>query len=251
MKPMALKLAAGAAATAALFCIVGCVTSSQQATSNVMAQIEKETGLKVVQVPNTTNVYLGKNHRGYEVLYSAKAGNVWGRYVARLTMGEIGREVGGIMSFLTGSYESGVGGVTGSPLDRLLSRLIGQPLTIMIVLKHGKPGAPRLDIVSGYAVVKPDDPLPQRAKIGWKAGSLYSADEAFAQRIAGNAALMKRMADMRCEYIRVDKDAVTFLWSGSETDYSGMMSDHGGYYKMINAVLDNLADIADAIPAGK
>lgn len=251
MKHMTLTLAAAAATTTALFCISGCVTSSQQATNNAMVQIEQQTGLKPVQLPNTTNQYLGKNHRGYEILYSAQAGNVWGRYAARLTMGEIGREVGGIMSFLTGSYKSGVGGVTGSPLDRLLSTLIGQPLSVMIVLKHGKADAPRLDVLSGYSKIEPEDKLPQRAKVGFKAGSIYSADEAFAKRLSDNSALMKRMVKMRCEYIRVDQDAVTLFWAGSETDYSGMIGDHGDYYKMLNAFMDNLADIADAIPSAK
>ena len=48
--------------------------------------------------------------------------------------------------------------------------------------------------------------------------------------------------------IRMDKDAVALLWAGIETDYSGMISDHDGYYPMINALMDNLADLADAIP---
>jgi len=58
---------------------------------------------------------------------------------------------------------------------------------------------------------------------------------------------MNRMKSLRCQYIRVDGDAVTFLWSGSEKDYSGMINDHGGYSKMLNAIMDDLADIADAI----
>jgi hypothetical protein len=36
------------------------------------------------------------------LVFTAKAGNVWGRYAARLTMGEIGREVGGFAAYLTG-----------------------------------------------------------------------------------------------------------------------------------------------------
>lgn len=243
------KLAAGLVVLAAI--CAGCIGVGQQAQQNVMVQMEKETGLKMIQIPNTTNTYLGKKHRGYDVIYSAQAGNVWGRYAARLTMGEIGREAGGILSFLTGSYKSGVGGVTGSPLDRLLSKVIGQPLSIMIILKHGKQDAPRLDVLSGYSVIEPEDKLAERAKIGFKAGKIFSDDAAFAGRISGNAALMKRMQDMRCEYIRVDKDAVTFFWAGSESDYSGMISDHGGYYKMLNSLMDDLADIADAIPAAR
>ena len=74
------------------------------------------------------------------------------------------------------------------------------------------------------------------------------ADSAFAGKLAANKQLMNRMKSLRGEYIRVDGDAVTFLWSGSETDYSGMIMDHGGYAKMLNAIMDDLADIADAVP---
>jgi len=121
----------------------------------------------------------------------------------------------------------------------------------MIILKHGKPDAPRLDILSGYSVIDPEDKLPQYAKVGFNAGSIYSADTDFAKRITDNETLMKRMKNMRCQYIRLDKDAATFFWAGSETDYSGMISDHGNYYKMLNDLMDNLADIADAIPSKK
>jgi hypothetical protein len=142
------------------------------AYQKALEQIQKETGLAPIQIPNTEGAYLGKKHRGYEVIYTAKAGNVWGRYAARLTMGEIGREV----------------------------------------------------------------------------GAIYSADAQFAARLLANKELMNRMKNLRCQYIRLDADAVTFLWSGSEKDYSGMISDHGGYSKMLNAIMDDLADIADAIP---
>jgi len=118
----------------------------------------------------------------------------------------------------------------------------------MLILKHNKPDAPRLDVLSGYSVIEPEDKLPQQAKVGFKAGHIFSADAAFAKRISDYAVLMKRMAAMRCQYIRVDKDAVMLFWAGSESDYSGMISDHGGYYKMINALMGDLADIADAIP---
>jgi hypothetical protein len=30
-----------------------------------------------------------------------------------------------------------------------------------------------------------------------------------------------------------------------------MIRDHGGYDKMLNALMDNLADVADALPAAK
>jgi hypothetical protein len=117
-----------------------------------------------------------------------------------------------------------------------------------MILKHGKPAAPRLDVVSKYSVLSNEVEMPEQAKIGFKAGAIYSADAQFAARLLANKELMNRMKNLRCQYIRLDADAVTFLWSGSEKDYSGMISDHGGYSKMLNAIMDDLADIADAIP---
>jgi hypothetical protein len=222
--------------------------NGQSRQEKILADFEKETGLKAVQIPNTEGSWLGKTHRGYQVLYTARAGNVWGRYAARLTMAETGKEVGGVLGYLTGQYKSGIGGATGSPLDRLLSKVIGQPLAVTMILRHDKGSGPRLDILSGCSVIEPEETLPQRQKVGSKGGFLYAADGDFAARIAGNEALMKRMKDLRCQHIRLDDDAVSFFWAGSETDYSGMIRDHGGYYKMINAIMDDLADIADAIP---
>ena len=110
----------------------------------MLAQFEQKTGLKPVEIPGTQGAYMGKTHRGYPVLFTAKAGNVWGRYAARLTMGEIGREAGGFAAYLTGQRGYIRESVVGSPLDRLLSLYLGQPLTLAMVLTHKKPGAPAL-----------------------------------------------------------------------------------------------------------
>jgi hypothetical protein len=225
----------------------GVAVADSSAYQKVLKQIQKETGLAPIEIPNTEGAYLGKTHRGYEVIYTAKAGNVWGRYAARLTAGEIGREVGGVVGFLTGQREAMSGTVVGSPFDRMLSKIIGQPMAVTVILKHDKSAAPRLDVVSKYSVLADDVELPEQAKVGFKAGAIYSADAPFAARIAGNKALMTRMKKLRGQYIRLDPDAVTFLWSGSETDYSGMISDHGGYFKMLNAIMDDLADIAESV----
>ncbi len=225
-------------------------SARQSGYDKALAEIEQKTGLKKVDVPDTQGAYLGKTHRGYQVLYTAKAGNVWGRYAARLTMAEVGRETGGVLGYLTGHRAALGDNVVGSPLDRLLSKAIGQPLSVTIMLKHGRAHAPRLDVLSGYAVLGPEDQLPKQSTIGSKAGSILSADVDFAHRLAANAALMKRLKNLRCEYIRVDDDAVTLFWAGSETDYSGMIMDHKGYHNMLNDMMDDLADMADAIPAG-
>ncbi|HVR42018.1 MAG TPA: hypothetical protein VMS56_01130 [Thermoanaerobaculia bacterium] len=226
----------------------GSAAATTAAYEKVLREIEKQTGLTRSEIPGAEGEYLGKTHRGYRVIYTAKAGNVWGRYAARLTMGEIGREVGGVLGYLTGQRHSG-GTIVGSPLDRLLSEIIGQPLSVTILLDHGKPDAPRLDIVSGYSPLARDEELPEQARISRRAGAIYSNDAELAARLTSNKALMKRMKSLRCQFIRVDGEAVAFLWAGSETDYSGMINDHGGYYRMLNALMDDLADIADAIPA--
>ncbi len=230
--------------------LVGCAGFQERAQQDARANIARETGLEAVEVPDTDGEYLGKEHRGYPVLYTGKAGDVWGRYAARLTMGEIGREAGGVLAFLTSSYRTG-GDIVGSPLDRLLSKAIGQPISVTMILVHGRLDAPRLDIVGDWANIKPEEKLPRAGRVGVGAGNIYTADPEFAGRILSDRALMRRLGHLRGTYIRVDDEAVSLFWAGHEKDLSHMINDHGGYYKMLNAFLDDLADIADALPAGK
>ena len=211
-----------------------------------LVEFAKQTGLAPIELPGTGGEYLGKTHRGYKVLFTAKAGDVWGRYAARLAMGEIGREAGGMLAYLTGSQEWG-SGVAGSPLDRLLAKAIGQPLSVAMVLEHGRVGS-RLDLYPGYANLKPEAELPEVRKVGGGAGSLRTGDAALAERIAGNGELTSRLKNLRGAYLRVDDRTVGLYWSGQEKDYSAMIRDHGDYWKMINAWLDDLADVADALP---
>src|SRR5947207_1789821 len=205
--------------------------SAQSMKPETLAQFEQKTGLKPVEIPGTQGAYMGKTHRGYNVLFTAKAGNVWGRYAARLTMGEIGREVGGFAAYLTGQRGHIGESVVDSPLDRLLSQYLGQPVTLAIVLTHNKPNAPRLDVLSDQAKVAPEDKLQRRDKIGSNAGYLYADDADFGKRIQGNAVLMKRLKNVREEYIRLDREAVSFFFAGSELEYSGLIRDHGDYFK--------------------
>src|SRR5438094_4264711 len=185
-----------------LLCIALAPTTAsvQSLKPEMLAQFEQKTGLKPVEIPGTQGAYMGKTHRGYNVVFTAKAGNVWGRYAARLTIGEIGREVGGFTAYLTGQGGRIGESVVGSPLDRLLSQYLGQPITLAIVLTHKKPNAPRLDVLSDRAKVGPEDKLQRREKIGGNAGYIYADDGDIAMRVQGNAALMKRMKDLRNEY---------------------------------------------------
>src|SRR5947208_572432 len=141
-------------------------SSAQTLKPEMLAEFEQKTGLKPVDIPDTGGFYMGKTHRGYDVLFTAKAGNVWGRYAARLTMGEIGREAGGFAAYLTGQRGQIGETVVDSPLDRLLSQYLGQPITLAIVLMHRKQNAPRLDVLSDRAKVAPEDRLQRRGKIG-------------------------------------------------------------------------------------
>ena len=243
------------AVTCTLLCIVPLApartASAQSLKPEMLAEFEQKTGLKPVEIPETQGFYMGKTHRGYSVLFTAKAGNVWGRYAARLTMGELGREAGGFAAYLTGQRGYIGESVVGSPLDRLLSQYLGQPVTLAIVLMHHKPNAPRLDVLSERAKVAPDDKLPRRGKIGGNAGYLYAEDADFGARIEGNAVLMKRLKNVRDEYIRLDQDTVSFFFAGTEVDYGGLIRNDGDYFKMLNDLMDDLADIADAIPTAR
>src|SRR5688572_3590399 len=225
------------------------IASAQTMKPEMLAQFEQKTGLKPVEIPDTQGTYLGKTHRGYRVVFTAKAGNVWGRYTARLTAAEIGREVGGFAAHVTGQRGSNREGIVGSPLDRLMSRYLGEPVMLAVFLAHEKPHAPRLDVLSDRAKLRPDDMLQRRDKIGGNAGYIYADDDGMSSGISRNEALMKRLKNLRLEYIRLDKDSVAFFFAGTELDYSGLIRDHGDYFKMLNDLMDNLADIADAVPA--
>src|SRR4051812_27422751 len=142
-----------AAVLPTLLCVAlaAAIVSAQALKPEMLAQFDQKTGLKPVEIAGTQGFYMGKSHRGYDVLFTAKAGNVWGRYAARLTMGEIGQEVGGFTAYLTGQRGSVGRTVVDSPLDRLLSQYLGQPVTLFLVLTHRKPNAQRLDILSDQA----------------------------------------------------------------------------------------------------
>ena len=154
--------------------------------------------------PAVEGTWLTKTERGYEILFRPQMGDVWGRFAARIAIGEIGRELGHIGRFLSGSTRSGVGSVVGSPLDRVLSAAIGQPLTFYLVLKHNKPSAPRIDILSDFSTVKPDDLQPKKDFFGFNAGSLYTSNSDVASKIMNDRALDEKISNFRSQYIRVD-----------------------------------------------
>ena len=232
-----------------LVCVVLALAtiSAQPMKPAMLAEFDTKTGLKPVEIPGTQGAYMGKTHRGYPVVLTAKAGNVWGRYAARLTAAELGREVGGFTAYVTGQDGRIGQSVVDSPLDRVLSQYLGEPITLALVLTHKKASAPRLDVLGERARIAPPDLLPRRDKIGGNAGYLYAEDAGFCRRVQSNAALMKRLKNLRNEYVRLDRDAVSFLFAGSEVEYGGLIRDHGDYFKMLNDLMDDLADIADTV----
>ncbi len=227
-----------------LMATAGCAAGA--AGRNAVEDFKAKTGLEPTVVGDNREQYLRKVHRGYEVLFRAQAGEVWGRYGARLAMGEAGRELGGVAAFLTGQGEH-IRNVVGSPLDRALSQAIGQPLSFFVVARHGKPAAARLDVLSDFSTIKPADPLPRAARIGFNAGDLYTVDPALAGRVTANRPLVERLGRFRSEYIRADERAVSFMFAGSENDWSAMIREHGGYDRLINSIMDAVTELADAL----
>lgn len=212
------------------------------------ATFESKTGLHPDEI-EPDGAFLTKTHRGYPVMARLKMGDVWGRYAARVAMGEIGRQLGRIGQFLSGSYESG-GSFTGSPLDRALSALIGQPMSMFVVLNHGKKDPPMLDIVSSTSTIKPTRSLPKVGGLGLVIGeTVYSDDQVFWNRIDANKILHDNLTKFRSYYVLVDERSVSFLFAGSENEWSAMIRAYPSYEDFIVAVLDTLAGIADTIPA--
>lgn len=223
--------------------------AADQRGQEAIEEFQRQTGLAEVEIPDAERTYFSKLHQGYPVLFTGAVGNVWGRYAARLAMGEVSRELGGIWAYLAGTTEYG-GGPADSPLDRLLVRAIGQPLSITVILQHGKRHAPRLDIFSRYSNLKPEDPQPRFGRrISHAVGHFHTADGNFGRRLESDRALVERLKRFRQPYIRLDERAVTFFWAGQETDLSAMIRDHKGYDVMVVSIMDSLAEIADAVPA--
>lgn len=213
-----------------------CVPANQ--AQNQLEYLKKETGLREIPSPDGQGTYLGKTHHGYEVLFTTQMGNVWGRWAARVGLGEL-------LAFVSdGAYRTPV---AGSQLDRLLSRVIGQPLTIIVIVKHKKPSASRLDIITPFSTVPSEDPLPKARHIGLNTGSIYSRNLEFVDRIASDKDLMGAISDLWSPYIRVDERAVTYIYAGPETDLSSMIRQHGSYPDYINSVMYIAASIADKI----
>lgn len=201
-------------------------------------QFKTETGFKEITVSSGAASFYGKNYRGYDFIYATEAGDVWGRWATRVALGEALNNVSG------GHYRSDI---VGTQLDRLLSRLIGQPITIVVVAKHHQKNASRLDIITPFSTVKSPDPQPKYAYIGLNTGSIYSADSALAEKIKNNQSIMERISDLYSPYISIDQDTVTYIYSGPETDLSSMIRSHGSYANLVNNITDLLADIADQL----
>lgn len=227
------------------FFVVGCTPGFDPVA--YQKQFEVKTGLKVYDSDSSSG-YLSKIHRGYPLLVHTKMGDVWGRFGARVAASQIGPELGHVGRFLTGSYESGVGGVTGSPFDRALSKVIGQPISLFMILKHGLKNVPELDIVSRSSTIRPERQLSKVGNLGnilW--GEEIFGDNILWQKLKSSKPFIERISRLRSHYIMVDENAVTFMFAGTETDYSGMINEFPSYEDFMVAIMDSLADMADLL----
>lgn len=209
-------------------------------------QFEEKTGLHT-ESSDANGGLLTKTHRGYPVLARIQMGEVYGRFAARVAAGEIGRQLGRIGQFATGSYEH-VGTVVGSPFDRALSAVIGQPISFFVVLKHGKKNPPALDIVSSTSTIKPTRQLGKVGGLGLVIGeTAYSNDQILWKHIEENKSLHDRLTSFRSYYLMLDENTVSFFFAASENEWSAMIRAYPTYEDFINAVMDSLADIAELI----
>ena len=115
------------------------------------------------------------------------------------------------------------------------------------MLNIRKPTASRLDIITPFSTINSGDPQPKAYYVGLNTGSIYSADQDFAKRIYDNQNLMDRISDLRSPYIRIDEQAITYIYSGPETDLSAMIREHGSYAQLINSIISILGEIGDEI----
>ncbi|MEW6278645.1 MAG: hypothetical protein AB1758_08500 [Candidatus Eremiobacterota bacterium] len=213
------------------------------AAGDPQAEFLERTGLQAApgerEIPCLTGT-----HRGYPVSFEVAAGDVWGRYFARLALAEAGQRLPGVARL---AFEEPGQGFVGSPMDRLLSGLIGHPLSLVIVLEHGRPEAPRADLFRSDSAIQPLDAEPEVAPIGGFVGTLRCADAEYARRVLEDEALLERLRRLRYPYVRVDRRSCGFYWAGDEADFSAMVRDHDGYPEMVLAIFDDLADLADKI----
>lgn len=207
-----------------------------------LAAIRSNTGLESVGDDGNGTPVLGKSHRGHPVVVRFRMGDVWGRYVARLAASELTRNLNGFwQQFARAPGNTSVG----SPLDRLLSNAIGYPIEIVAALELGKEQAQQLALIAERA---PFGAAGLRELDSPRLGHLvFYGDAALADRIAGDATLSKRLKGMRSCSVRVEGNSVVFAFAGDEKQYGAMIRESGGYYGMLNGILDSLADIAEKL----
>lgn len=207
-----------------------------------LAAIRSNTGLDSVGDDGNGTPILGKIHRGHAVVVRFRMGDVWGRYVARLGASEMSKELHGYWQQLARAPGNTP---VGSPLDRMLSDAIGYPIEIVAALDHGKAKASPLAIIAERAPFSATELKPLDAP---RLGHLnFYGDAALAGKIADDAALVKRLKGMRSCSIRVEGNSVVFAFAGDEMQYSAMIRESGGYYGMLNGILDSLADIGEKL----
>ncbi|MBI3924856.1 MAG: hypothetical protein HY319_04890 [Armatimonadetes bacterium] len=224
-----------------LFCLLLPVIAGADPTED----FKHKTGLAEQPSPAAEAACLGKIHRGYPVRFQVSCGDVWGRYMARLALSQAGENLGGVGELM---FREPGQGIVGSPADRWLSAMIGQPLTLVIVVDPGGRTVPPLEVLSPRAVAQPLEPLPKVESLGGFVGDLRCADAAYARRVLDHPTLPDRLRKLRYPYLRIDSSTAGFYWAGDEMDYSGMINEHGGYPEMVLAIMDDLVDLVECAP---
>jgi hypothetical protein len=235
-----------AAVTALMLCLT-CGTACaglDERQRQLVAEITEKTGYELVEPEGAEEAYMAREIRGYRIIMMGAAEDVWKRWAIRLAAGEVGRELGGIWAYLTGSTDYGPG-ITGSVFDDVLSGMIGQPITFTMLLYHDHDEMPRLDVLSRQFSHQPAD-LPERhTRIAFGTGHVHTDDAELAASLAEDMAWRQRLRKLRSQYLRIDDETASLYFAGNENEYAGLINRHGNYYQMVNDLTELLADLAD------
>lgn len=206
-------------------------------------EVMEKTGLTALPSAEGEVPVFGKTHRGYPLRLQIAAGDVWGRFFARLAMSQASEQLPSTWRLLFFD-RPGAGDIAGSRADKWLSELMGYPLVLTVVLEHDLEPE-RLIIRSNRSVFEADETLPKQGWIGHQAGEVCSQDADFASRVLEDEQLMERLRRLRNPLIVVDRGQTVLLWAGDELEYSEMIRDHESYGQMFLSFFDTLVDLTE------
>lgn len=206
-------------------------------TSELLAR----TGL--VQLEEGEVPVFGKTHRGYPLRMQAAAGDVWGRYFARLALAEASQALPEAVRRIYFDVP-GPGDLAGSRADKVLSEVMGYPLTVTVVIDHDLPVEP-LFVYTGRSVFRPELSPPEQAALPGTALRLYCDNPELATRVLEQQPLRERLGKLRNPVLAVTEGQTVFAWAGDEVEYSAMIRDHDSYPAMLIGIFDTLVDLTE------